>query len=104
MLPIPSAIPLLTFPAPKYSALQCCSSSSAEHSTSTTRIFSGTFVSFAPPCDHTSCGTCNRRVMYPPVLDVIVCRRRDIMWYGFRCASEGATGGRGESGAAGIFV
>jgi hypothetical protein len=39
--------------------------------------------------------------MYPPDLEVIVARRRLIMWYGFRSASDGAGGGRDEVGVGG---
>ena len=62
------------------------------------------FVSFAPPCDHTSCGTCSLRVMYPPDLDCIVCLSRFIIWYGLRNGSTGATGGSGDEGDVGMLL
>lgn len=101
MLPMPSASPLLTLPAPKCSELLVCRSSSAEHRIATTRTLSDRFVSLAPPCDQTSCGTCSRRVTYPPVGEVIVVRSRLIMWYGLRSGSTGGGGGKGDVGVVG---
>src|SRR6266852_4835193 len=62
-LPMPGAKLVLTFPVPKMPPLICCTSSSDEHNTSTTRTFSGRSNNLAPPCDQTSCGTCNLGVI-----------------------------------------